>query len=147
MKVDYTSANLLSVALSVWQLPQVFVAAIVILFALVCARDKEFIPYKNGRLSVWELRLNLKRNAPFCFSLGPIIVTPFRVIDSNLKHESGHSVQSMYLWPFYLLAVGIPSAILVCIKRIFKKDSDWYHSKYPECWADKLADRITNNAD
>ena len=147
MKIDYTSFNLLSVVLAIWQLPQLFVAAIVMLFALVFARDKAFIPCKNGNLSVGELRLNLKRNAPFCFSLGPIIVTPFRVTDANLKHETGHSVQSLLLGPLYLIVVAVPSVILVSIKRILHKDNDWYHSKYPENWADELAGKVANDAD
>lgn len=145
IKVDYTSFNFWSVLLSIWQLPQVVIAAIVMLFALIFAKKKAFIPFVNGKLTVWELRLNLDWNAPFCFTLGPFVITPFRVKDETLLHESGHSIQSIYLGPLYLLVVGIPSALLVSTKRIFKKSHEWYHSKYPEKWADNLAKKESGN--
>lgn len=145
IKVDYTSFNFWSVLLSVWQLPQVVISAIVMLFALIFAKKKAFIPFVNGKLTVWELRLNLDWNAPFCFTLGPFIITPFRVKNDTLLHESGHSIQSIYLGPLYLLAVAIPSVVLVWIKRILKKDAEWYHSKYPEKWADRLAEKESRN--
>lgn len=145
IKVDYTSFNFWSVLLSIWQLPQVVIAAIVMLFAMIFAKKKAFIPFVNGKLTVWELRLNLDWNAPFCFTLGPFVITPFRVKDETLLHESGHSIQSIYLGPLYLLVVGIPSALLVSTKRILKKDAEWYHSKYPEKWSDKLAEKESRN--
>jgi hypothetical protein len=145
IRINYTSFNPISVALCIWQLPQIIIASVVILFSLVFARNKEFLAFTNGKLTVWEFRLNLDWNAPFCFTLGPFIITPFRVKNDTLLHESGHSIQSIYLGPLYLLAVAIPSVVLVWIKRILKKDAEWYHSKYPEKWADKLAEKESRN--
>ena len=139
MKIDYTKPNVWGVIASLWQLPQITIAAIVILFSLIFTPRKAFYAYTNKYLTVWELRLNMSHDAPFCFSLGPFIITPFRVTDDTVKHESGHCMQSLFLGPLYLLAVGLPSVVLVLYKRAKNKSADWYHSKYPEKWADNLA--------
>lgn len=138
MRIDYTKPNVKSILLSIWQLPQIVVAAFVILFAFIFARNREWIPFPNGTLRILELRLNFKLRQGFCFTLGPFIFTPFRVHDDTLLHESGHSVQSMILGPFYLFAVAIPSICLALYRKAKHKDAEWYHAHYPENWADKL---------
>ena len=44
---------------------------------------------------------------------------------------------------FYFIVVGIPSFVLNIIGRICKKDEQWYYNKFPENWANKLAEGIT----
>ena len=67
---------------------------------------------------------------------------------SSLNHETGHSIQSKYLGPVYLLVVGIPSAIRNIWDRLFHKNWTsyqrivWYYKGYPEHWADKLGGNI-----
>jgi len=64
--------------------------------------------------------------------------------ETMIKHENGHSFQSFYLGPLYLLVIGIPSAIGNLWDRIFHKNwtgekrNRWYYNRYPEKWADKL---------
>ena len=53
---------------------------------------------------------------------------------ASIKHEYGHSIQSKYLGPLYLLVIGIPSLIWA----IFGKRGDAYYAFYTERWADKL---------
>ena len=56
-----------------------------------------------------------------------------------ISHEHGHQKQSMMLGWLYLLIVGFTSLFLVNIPyRIFKKSNDWYYSRFPENWANKL---------
>lgn len=50
-------------------------------------------------------------------------------------HEYGHTRQSLYLGPLYLLVIGIPSGLwaLTC-----RKKGDDYFNFWTEYWADKL---------
>lgn len=63
-----------------------------------------------------------------------------------IRHEYGHSIQSMILGPFYLIVVGIPSVLwchLPAFAKQWKSGKASYYSRYPENWADSLghADR------
>ena len=51
-------------------------------------------------------------------------------------HEYGHSIQSRYLGPLYLLVVGIPSILWAVWWNSDRGVS--YYSFYTERWADKL---------
>ena len=54
------------------------------------------------------------------------------------KHEYGHSRQSLYLGPFYLIVVGLPSIIWAgFVYNLVRKEISYY-DVYPENWADKL---------
>lgn len=66
-------------------------------------------------------------------------------ISKTINHEHGHQKQSRYLGWFYLLFVGLPSAVFNNLwDRIFHKKWNsikrmiWYYSRYPEKWADNL---------
>jgi hypothetical protein len=62
-----------------------------------------------------------------------------------VKHELGHTRQSMLLGPLYLLLVGLPSLLWAIMKSLgfFKKRP--YSWLYTEKWADRLADKIEEN--
>lgn len=51
-------------------------------------------------------------------------------------HERGHSIQSMYLGPLYLLVIGLPSLLWAAWGNEDRNRS--YYSFYTERWADKL---------
>ena len=55
-----------------------------------------------------------------------------------IKHEYGHSLQSIYLGWFYLIIVGIPSLIRSLTWNISKLENTRYYDGYPEKWADDL---------
>lgn len=139
MKVNYNEPNVLSVLAMIWQLPQVLIGVLIALFGICFCKDREFIPYETEKIGVFELRMNMTDKFRFCFSVGPFVVTPYKCMDETIRHETGHSIQSLYLGPLYLVAVAIPSMIVMAYKKVFKKDAEWYHSKYPESWADKLS--------
>lgn len=137
--IDYSEITLLNLILFAWQLPQNVVAALIYMFI-------QRFPYewKNEENGMTLLCVSIA--APFCFSLGQFIFLGNQATEAVKKHESGHSVQSVFLGPLYLLCVGIPSLILFLIaqfrKRVLKHSEEsvsrWYHSCYPEKWADKL---------
>ena len=54
------------------------------------------------------------------------------------KHEYGHSRQSLYLGPLYLIAVGLPSLLWAGFIHNLVKKEVGYYEVYPESWADEL---------
>ena len=78
-------------------------------------------------------------------SLGWYVFMDQRYEEKDWKHEFGHCIQSRRWGLFYLLTVGILSAIFNNLQdRLFHKSWDWekrhkwYYSRYPEKQADKL---------
>jgi len=79
------------------------------------------------------------------FSLGKYIcLTDLNDIE-EVKHESGHSLQSKELKWLYLLVVGICSAVFCNLwdrffhqKWTYEKRIKWYYNRWPEKWADRL---------
>lgn len=57
-------------------------------------------------------------------------------------HEFGHSRQSVFLGPAYLIVIGIPSLARVVYSRWYRRKHghNWgnYFDAFPENWADKL---------
>ena len=58
----------------------------------------------------------------------------------SIKHEYGHTIQSKYLGPLYLLVIGLPSILHASVHRSWCKNKDYYHF-YTEKWANKLSDK------
>ncbi len=60
-------------------------------------------------------------------------------------HEYGHAIQSQWLGPMYLIAVGIPSLVRILYAQIhriiYKKPWGGYYKGYPENWAERLGAR------
>ena len=129
--INYTKFSFASVILCIWQLPQVLVSLFLLGFI-----HGGMHKYRNPHtgMTVWRMDHSFRS----LWSLGPFIFVPDGEPSRLLKHETGHSVQSLYLGPLYLFVVGIPSAILLQIRRKKKKDEDWYYAHFPEGWANKL---------
>jgi hypothetical protein len=130
-KIDYSRFNLLNAILFIWQILQVIGA----LLCLIVIRTKP-VKYTNEGtgMTVWRVHHNFRS----CWSMGPFIFVPNYQPDYLMRHETGHSIQSIFLGPLFLIVVGIPSAILLAVRVTQNKDKKWYHSHYPENWADKL---------
>lgn len=55
------------------------------------------------------------------------------------KHETGHTIQSKYLGPLYLIVIGLPSLLWAAFYQYNPNDPNGYYTKfYTERWADKL---------
>ena len=117
----------------VWELPQKLLALIIILFS----RAEFAGEYKEARLYFWKWSGGM--------SLSTYIFLPFDELEGTeweeeyIKHEYGHTRQSWYLGPLYLLVIGLPSLIWAgCFKSYRYKKGVSYYSFYTESWADKL---------
>lgn len=61
-----------------------------------------------------------------------------------LAHEYGHTIQSLFFGPLYLLTVGLPSVLwagLPCFRNMRRKGRSYY-SVYPEKGATRLGQRF-----
>jgi hypothetical protein len=60
----------------------------------------------------------------------------------NAAHEYGHSIQSRWLGPLYLLVIGVPSTMRVMYavahRLIYGRRWGGYYDGFPEAGADKL---------
>lgn len=73
-------------------------------------------------------------------SLGKYIFVNRWSLKNTCDHEWGHTRQSRYLGPLYLLVIGLPS---ICwagfiYGKIVKRTTNGYYKLYCEKWADKL---------
>ena len=120
---------MLKFILFLWQLPQNIVGFIIFTICKLLKRDS--IMYKDKITTLWLFDGGL--------SMG-MFVFVHRNYDENLiKHEYGHTIQSLYLGPLYLFIIGIPSLIWAGLfKEYRRKNRISYYSFYPEKWAEKL---------
>jgi len=78
-------------------------------------------------------------------SLGPVIIVSTECSGpTTINHERGHSIQSLFLGPLYLLVVGLPSITmnllsLLLFKLGYPRFAENYYLRWPESWADRLA--------
>lgn len=137
--IDYSEITFVNLLLFLWQLPQNVIALIIC--GILNRLPDDWHNDKNG---MTLMMVPVKTS--FCWSMGQFIfVNPLAKVDT-IRHESGHSVQSLFFGPLYLLLVGLPSVILYAFKMLKRKIGkcseedlfNWYHSKYPEKWADTL---------
>ena len=79
----------------------------------------------------------IKRKSCGSVTLGSHIFLSSRATDTTVRHEWGHTRQSLILGPLYLIVIGIPSIIWAAIHRAIapNKPYDWF---YTEAWANKL---------
>jgi len=115
----------------IWELPQTVLAAMMIILFKRRVTRRDTHRFAN---------ILYMKDFPGGISLGRFIILNERYSGEQFskKHEYGHSIQSLYLGWFYLLAVGIPSLIRSIVWRLFKLDSYNYYGGYPEKWANKL---------
>lgn len=114
----------------IWQLPQLLAAFIYYLYL----SSTEDILHTNsyGEVVIWH-----KRRSCGSVTLGNHIFLSPRAAERTVKHEYGHTRQSLILGPLYLIVIGIPSIIWAAIHKTIApdKDYDWF---YTEAWANKL---------
>lgn len=119
--------------LFLWQLPQHIIGlAIYLVYAFGWRR--EFVMYKEHPVFIFPKIAGGVSLGWFVF-IGKF--EPPGGWDT-VRHELGHSLQSLILGPFYLLVIGLPSLIhswLYGLKKGQKRD---YYAFYTERWADKL---------
>ncbi len=118
----------------IWELPQIILSGITIFTLLLFNKMKEHEKFKDSTI----IYMN---SQTIFFSLGKFIFISANGNYSNtlLKHEYGHSIQSKYLGPLYLIVVGIPSVLMNILTRMnILKGGKYYYKRWPENWADSL---------
>jgi len=119
--------NFKKILAMIWQLPQTWLGAILlIIFGYV-----ETLDYKGKMVYVSE---RFKGG----ISLGEVIIVHKEMNMRVVAHEYGHSIQSMYFGPLYLLVIGLPSLFFNILTRVGILKRETYYDRYPENWADKL---------
>ena len=131
-------SSFIVVVLYLWQLPQHLLALLLWVLLRLSGRvvwvEEAAKPlYITIKVKTWGV------------SLGWYIFLDEAYGEKARLHEQGHSRQSQYLGPLYLLVVGIPSAVFNNLwDRWFHKNwtnqkrITWYYNRFPEHWADKL---------
>lgn len=127
--------------LYLWQLPQNLLGLLLI---IIC---------RAKRKHYYDIPCYICKLFHSGISLGQYIILdeiylrlPYLDLIDVLKHENGHSKQSLRLGWLYLLVVGLPSIIRNIYDRIkhkkwsYTKRCKWYYGGYPENWADKLGE-------
>lgn len=123
--------NFKDIIKAIWQYPQHMLGLFLVL--IWGARMKKAEMEKETR---GVLIFRTKRHVGI--SLGMIIIANERASDRTVSHEYGHSRQSLYLGPLYLLVVGLPSITMNIISRFNRKFAKNYYNRWPENWADRL---------
>jgi hypothetical protein len=124
---------------ALWELPQNALGAGVLVVTRALGRVQG-LQRDRGRLFIETRGLGV--------SLGWFIfwsrefAPGFASADKNRDHEYGHSVQSRWLGPAYLVVVGLPSVSRVIYSVVYYRlrGRPWMH--YYDGWPEKQADRL-----
>lgn len=118
-----------SVLKYIWQLPQNIIALIYLSYLIVENQIPAITKYK-------EIKVYTKYSSG-SVTLGNYIFISPKATENTIKHEYGHTRQSLYLGPLYLIIIGIPSILWAMIHKTIAPDK-LYSWLYTEAWADKL---------
>lgn len=110
-----------------WALPQNLLGLIVFLWTKM-RRYPTYIQSNGIILTNWQSYAGL--------SLGIFNFTHRHANDNTLKHEYGHTLQSVACGPLWLVVFGLPSLIWAGVHKFSKKS---YYDFYTEKLADKLS--------
>lgn len=121
-----TMKRILSILLWIWQAPQNVVGLV---FRLI---------YGWTAILFRGVDVVVSSRFPGGISLGRTIIVKRPYLDNpdTWNHEYGHTRQSLYLGPFYLFVVGIPSLLWALYWTPDRSVS--YYAFYTEKWADRL---------
>lgn len=122
-----------TIILVIWQLPQVIAGFFVRLFT-GAEKQPELSSQYDRRIFYWRLSSGISLSTYY-------IIVRRNADEKTIKHEKGHTIQSLYLGPLYLLVIGLPSLIwcgVYSYTNWIDKSKCSYYSFYTEAWADKL---------
>lgn len=113
-----------------WQLPQLIAAFIYY----------QYLKSKDEILDTCTCQgaiVFIKRKSCGSITLGSYIFLSPRATDTTVRHEWGHTRQSVILGPLYLIVIGIPSIIWAATHRTIAPNTDYFNF-FTEKWANKL---------
>ena len=117
----------------IWELPQCLLGFILTKIYKVTYKDS------LNQVKIYSGKF------PGGISLGLYILlseSNFKYLPDTIKHEYGHTRQSLYLGPLYLIIIGIPSIIWAWCYTYNRMNPNGYYKFYTEKWADKLGNVI-----
>ncbi|MBQ1372182.1 MAG: hypothetical protein IIY70_04550 [Oscillospiraceae bacterium] len=126
-----------------WGLPQTLVGALFYLY--YCKKGCRHFSYQGAFAVIWTKKTGSMSLGCFLF-LYPDWTPGNRAL---LEHEYGHTIQSLYFGPFYLLTVGLPSLLwagLPALQRRRRSRNISYYAVYPEKQASALGQRFAKQA-
>ena len=122
-----TLTIIVNIFLGIWQITQWLTAVI----GLLVFRNCEL--YRNKEAGITVLKVNKGDfNGGACFSSGPVIFVTPDCDEEVIKHETGHSWQSIIFGPLFHIVVSIPSICLFLYRRAKNKSRAWYYKHWPE---------------
>lgn len=124
---------LVNFLLCIWQITQIITGVIF----LAIFHNYEIYHNEDAHIKVIKVNKGHLLGGA-CFSSGPFIFVTPNCDDNTIRHETGHSVQSMLFGPLFHILVSIPSVVRFWIRRIKNKSDEWYLSQWPESSAEKL---------
>lgn len=114
----------------IWQFPQNLIALIY----------REYLNGKGVMLAIEYYKgiiIYYTKDTVGNVSLGDSIFISATASSRIVKHEWGHTRQSLILGPLYLIVIGIPSVIWASIHKKIAPNTS-YFDFFTEKWADKL---------
>ena len=130
---------LVRAALFVWELPQNVLGGALLGVQLARGNVRD-VAFERERVMVRIDSVAVSLGLFVFFTDGDNAFVP--VGTENRDHEYGHSIQSRWLGPFYLLIVGVPSELRVAYALVYRalRGTRWggYYDGFPENWADRL---------
>ncbi len=112
-----------------WQLPQHIIAQVLILFSTKVILNNQGLNFK-----IYLCPIFIKNSG---LSLGKYILVGKGYNNNIILHELGHTIQSRYWGPLYLLIIGIPSVIRFYFYNIFHKNNKLFN--YENVWFERQA--------
>ena len=113
-----------------WQLPQLIVAFI---YYWYLKRKDEILDTCTCQGAI----VFIKRKSCGSVTLGNHIFLSPRATDTTVRHEWGHTRQSLILGPLYLIVIGIPSIIWAATHRTIAPNTPYFNF-FTEKWANRL---------
>ena len=121
---------LINILLIIWGLPQNILGSIIWFICKVCKKNNTD-NYRGKVIVFWNLKSGL--------SLGSFIFVNPIAGENTKNHEYGHTIQSNFLGPLFLIVIGLPSIIWAgCFDSYRRKHNISYYQFYTEKWADAL---------
>ena len=123
----------------IWGLPQNLVGSLFYLYYR--AKGCPHFSYQGAVVTVWTRRSGHRSLGRYLF-MHPTWTPRNHAL---LAHEYGHTIQSLFFGPLYLLTVGLPSLVWAgtpALQRRRRERHISYYSVYPEKSASALGERF-----